>query len=479
MIGFFHTPKLLIGTAEKVAIERELLCLSDFFGAGKWRDAGLVHPEDFSVEFEESSIRQLFDSLCRLLDLHSDRIRLLFSATEVNSVSGMQWIHSHDQSLTEQETLVDGFQSDLMIGTNLRFESLLAEMVRMLVAQKLVLSGYADSASEELALFAEVATVFFGFGLFTINETVSCCQSTQSGYHYFSMVKLGALNSFGIGYLLALVLWQRNQTDLKIGNYLRPDAELSYQKSLEYLDKTRDTLLVDTNLARIDSSTSISTVNAQLQSGTPTGLLWILESIQNRAELARDVKQVQSTLFVLTKHRDAAVARMALHLISFVDQIDSVEVRQLQKIARGRDLWMSAVAANVLSTHLPFGNCENEFARLLERIDHDSAANAAQMANRFGTEASKYESIVCQRIKTSLNRCNYGLGFWYTLILIQISSDARGRLDEEFAADEDLLRGADELFSEASGSSEIHYGQEEVRPQQINDIFAIPAWLSI
>ena len=398
-----------------MAIERELLLLGKYFGADKWRDAGLVHPEDYAFDPEQESIRDLYESLANQLDLNKDRVRLLFSASEVDTVSGMQWIHSHDQSLDEQGTLVDGFQSDLMIGTNLRYESLLAEMVRMLVAQKLVLSGYADSASEELSLFAEVATVFFGFGLFTINETVSCCQSTQSGYHYFSMVKLGALNSFGIGYLLALVLWDRNQTDLKIGNYLRPDAELSYQKSIEYLEKTRDTLLVDTNLARVDSSTSISTIDAQLQSGTATALLWLLESIQNRPELSRDVKLIQSTLFALTKHKDMAVARMALHLISFLDEIDSVEVKQLQKISRGRDPWMSAVAANVLSTHLPFGKCENEFARLLERIDHESAANAAQMANRFGSEASKYESIVCQKIKTSLNRCNYGLGFWYTL----------------------------------------------------------------
>lgn len=481
MIGFFHTPKLLIDTGTKVSIEGELLRLGEFFGSQKWRDAGLHLPEDHAFEgaADESSVRELFNTFSEILELNTDRIRILFSADEVAAVSGMSWVHSHDQSLDEHGVLVQGFQSDLMIGTNVLIDSLLAEMIRMLVAEKLVMSGYADVADEHLMLYAEVATVFFGFGLFTINETVSCCQSTQSGFHYFSMTKLGALNSFGIGYLLALVLWQRNQTDLRIGNYLRPDAELSFQKSIEYLEKTNDCLLHDQNLARIDGSTSISTIEAQLDSSTATGLLWILESIQTRADLTKDVGLLRRALFKLVQHRDMAVARMALHLISFASEVDALEVRQLQKIARSKDQWMSAVASNILSVHLPFENCENEFARLLDRIDHDAAANAAQMAHRFGTQGSRYSDLTCQRIKTSLNRCNYGLGFWYMLILTQIEPNVNEKIDEVFGEDEELMRGARELLENASSSCEIDFERAEERPRQIDDIFSIPAWLSI
>lgn len=481
VIGFFQTPKLLIETSEKVAIERELLQLGEFFGTEKWRTTELLRPEEFAAGLkpDEESVRRLFVRLADFLELNTERVRLMFSAGQVDSVSGMQWQHSHDRSRDEHGVVVQGFQSDLLVGRNIRYPSLLAEMVRMLVAEKLVFSGYEDVGSSDLELRAEVATVFFGFGLFTVNETVACCQSTHAGQHFFSLVKLGALNSFGIGYLLALVLWQRNQTELSIGKYLRPDAELSFQKSWEYLEKTNDSLLCDPHLTRVDATTSISTIDAQLQSCTPTGLLWLLERMQQRSDLPREVGLIQSTLFGLTRHRDIAVARMALHLVSFAEQLDSLEIRQLQKIARGRDPWMSAVAANILSTKLPFDKCETEFSRLLERFDHDAAANAAHMAHRFGRQAARYEATVCQRIKTALNRCHYGLGFWYMLILTQISADAEASLESVFGEDEDLIRGARDLWQEVNATQPGEWHRPEERPREIQDIFAVPAWISL
>lgn len=481
VIGFFHTPKLLISTAEKVAIEGEILGLGEFFGNEKWRDTPLERPEEFAgiLVNREDAVDQLFSRLAEMLGLNSERVRLLYSRSELNSVSGLGLIHSHEHSLDEDGVVVPDFQSDLVIGANLRFDSLLGEMVRKLVTLKLIQSGYIDAGSSDIDLIAEVATVFFGFGLFTVNETVSTSQSSESGFHHYSMVKLGALNSFGIGYLMALVLWHRNQTNLDVEKYLRLDACLSFQKTIEYLTRTNDSLLADPNLARMDSSTSISTIEAQLKSCTPTGALWLLESIQFRTDLKRDIGLVQSTLFEFARSRDLSVARMALHLISFAPSIDSIEVRQLKKMSRSRDPWVSAVAANILSAHLPFEKCEHEFRSLLDRTDHDAAANAAQMAHRFQSRAVRYEQQVCQRIKMAINRVNYGLGFWYMLVLTQISEDPVSRIEEVFGADEELFRGASELFREVSDSTEIRFDEPEFRPDQINDIFAIPAWMSI
>ena len=481
MFGIFHSPKLLIDTAEKVAIERELLNLGEFFGWDKWNDQSLLRPEELAkdYQFDHESLKVIHESLVELLELDAGRIRLIFSQGEVDSVSGMELIHSHDQSLNEDGVLVEGFQSDIRVGTNLLLDSLLAELLRMLVAEKLILSGYVDASDEQLPLRAEIATVFFGFGLFTVNKTVSCNQSTETGYHYFSMVKLGALNSFGTGYLLALVLWHRNQSDWSMGKYLRPDAESSYQKTLAYLEKTNDTLLADPNLARLDATTSISTLETQLKSCTATGIVWILEGIQFRTELERDVLLIKSTLFQLLRHRDIHVGKLSLHLISFVREMDSVEIRELQKLARGRNVWMASVAANILSTHLPFEKCEHEFARVLDEFEYEGAANAAQMASRFGTAASKYSRSVCHWIHASLNKCNYGIGLWYMLVLLHIHECPLEYVQEFFSDDEDLLRGALELFEEANNLVHVDYGREEQKPEEIKDIFAVPAWVSI
>lgn len=486
MIGIFHTPKLLISTGEKVAIERELLALGEFYGGNQGREYVLQTPEEYLENLVPTpeSVTELFTLLCQSLEIDQDRTRLIFSNEEVGTVSGLMLVHNEANSLDEQSSVLPNFRSDVIVGTNLKFDSILGEMVRVLVAQKLILSGFLDCSYPDLWLCAEVATVFFGFGLFTINETVSCCQTTSTGTAYFSIVKLGALNSFGIGYLLALVLWTRNQTNfsksgISIGKYFRPDAELSYQKSLEFLEQTNDSLLVDTNLTRLVPSSSISALESQLNTSTPTGTVWLLELIQRRQDLARDVTLIKPTLFQLLKHRDHQVGKLALHLISFSESFDSLEIRQLQKLARSSDPWLSAVASNILSMHLPYSHCENEFARLIDRFDYPAAANAAQMANRFGKEAAKYTSTVCNWIRISLNRCDYDIGKWYTMILLGICDDVRRTLHDIFGNDEELHRGSMTLLDEAIDVTEIDLDGNEQRPTELKDSFSIPAWVSI
>lgn len=477
-MGIFQTPRLLITTVEKVAIERELLTLGDFFGTQKWCDIGLQSPGHYSANLvpTEESIAKLFASVCERLELDTRRIRLVFSREEVETASGMCLVHNRPGSLNQEGEVDTDFGSDLVVGQNLMFDSILGEMVRKLVAEKLILSGFVDSLFPELWLTAEVATVFFGFGLFTVNETVSCCQGPSQGGSYFSMVKLGALNSFGTGYLLALVLWTRHQTQLREGGCLRPDAEHSYQKSLEYLEKTSDSLLVSNHLPRLDRSTSISTLEALLKTGTPSEQVWLLELIQQREELSRAVTLIKPTLFSLLKHRDVHVAQLALHLVSFCESLEVPEIQQLQKLARGKDPWSSAAAANILSMHLDFADCETEFSRLVDRFDHAAAANAAQMASRFGQQASNYTQTVCHWIRISLNRCDDQIGRWYALILLGICGDVRTTLQQVFGEDEELLRGSLHLLDEAIQGTGMDLTAKEIRPMEISGVFNLPAW---
>ncbi|MEE2639585.1 MAG: hypothetical protein VX768_03080 [Planctomycetota bacterium] len=481
MFGIFHSPKLLISTAEKVAIEKEVLTLAGFFGEDRWRESGIRVPDDLlsGLPGSQEGMVHLFHSLSNLLGLDSERVGLVFSNQHADSVSGVQLVHSDDCSLGEDGRVPDSFRSDVVVGQNLLPESVCGEMVRKLVAAKLVHSGYVDCGYEDIWHCAEVATAFFGLGLFTVNETVSCCQTTSSGTAYFSIVKLGTLNSFGTGYLLALIAWYREQTGLPLEKHLRPDAILSFQRSLDFLQKTNDCLLSDIHLTRLDETASIGTLEAQLKTATAGGRVWLLELLQHRKELPRDVSLIKPTLFQLLGDQDPHVSQLSLHLVFYAESLDSGEIRQLRKIARSSDLWSSAAATNILSCHLSYSDCEAEFTRLLNRFDHAAASNGAQMASRFGVDAASHVGTVCNWIRISLNRCDYDLGRFYALMLRAICEDVEGKLQEHFGADVELMRGARQLLEESHRDPSAWPAGREQRPDSFHDSFSIPAWVSV
>jgi hypothetical protein len=195
--------------------------------------------------------------------------------------------------------------------------------------------------------------------------------------------------------------------------------------------------------------------------------------------LPRDTGQIKPTLFGLLDHKDQFVNQLALHLISFAEKLDDNETVRLAKVTQSKDEWSNAVAANVLSKHLPFEQLETDFSRLLQRSDHSAAANVAQIANRYGTEASKFSDGVCDRIRVALNRCDFFLGKWYVLILMSISENARNQVEQFFADDEDLYRGAIELIDDAVDVTQINPNEAKPAPAEIKDEFVVPAWINI
>ncbi|MEC9093817.1 MAG: hypothetical protein VX438_13990 [Planctomycetota bacterium] len=451
MIGIFPKPKLLITTLEKVAIERELLNLGEFFGTRKWRDVALQVPEQYAQELASTkgSISTLFETVCGFLELDQEQLRLVFSVDEVEAESGIDLLFSEGSTPAGDSGTMPEDQVEMVLGKNLVFESLLGAMVRKLVAAKLVLSGYVDRSNPGLWQSAEVATVFFGFGLFASHEKPACCDDPSQEISLISRVPLSGFHSFGFGYLLALVLWTRQQTQLSIARYLRPDAGYSYRKSLRFLQKTRDSLLVSTHVSRLESTSSISTLESWLKSGTPSERVWGLELILQREDVPRSVTLIQPTLFQLLKYRDRHVVQLALRLIGFAESLESSEILRLKRLARGSDIWISSVVANILSRHLDFCGCETEFARLVDRFDFVAANNAAQMAGRFGSQASKHIPKICYWLRICVNRCDDQIGCCYAMMLLGISNDPQAVLEQVFGGDEELFRGAFQLLEAA------------------------------
>ncbi len=481
MFGLFKSPKLLVNTVEKVEIERELLGLIDFFGSDSLFLEGTIRPDELGIQLDGSpeSLQAAVSFFCERLEIQPSGIRVVLTTEPVDSDSGMA-IQSTSAAAEDpnKKTEAANFATELLVGSNLNLDSFLGELVRILMRQKIVDAGFIESTSPRLSYSAEVATAFFGAGLFTVNETVSCCTTTLGLSSYFSIRKLGSINSFGLGYLLALVSQCREERQIDIESYLRPDAALSFRRSQVFLKKTKDSLLEENNLSQ-NGTCSLSTIESRLQMGSNTMVLWTLGQIETRPDPVNDVRQIKSILFQLLKHSDIHVRQLALHLLSHVETFEADDVQQLQKIVRSRDEWTSAVAVNILSKHVSFPEIENDFYLLLQKTDHTAASNAAQVANRFGHLAREFSEPVCDRIRVALNRCDYGLGNWYVLILSSIHPEPQQQLTEYFAEDEELIRGAVELLQDAMQLTEIQLKEKSDPVTEITDVFTVPAWMNI
>jgi len=112
--------------------------------------------------------------------------------------------------------------------------------------------GLARQAIAERGLQAELATdggwtvellpVFLGLGLFPANATVKDAYFDTGSWSSWSVSRRGNLPSRLFGYALALRAMVRGDTSTEWSASLRPDAQVSFEEGLRYLEKTKDTV---------------------------------------------------------------------------------------------------------------------------------------------------------------------------------------------------------------------------------------------
>jgi len=62
---------------------------------------------------------------------------------------------------------------------------------------------------------------------------------------------------------------------------------------------------------------------------------------------------------------------------------------------------------------------------------------------------------------------------------MSISENARNQVEQFFADDEDLYRGAIELIDDAVDVTQINPNEAKPAPAEIKDEFVVPAWINI
>jgi tetratricopeptide (TPR) repeat protein len=134
-------------------------------------------------------------------------------------------------------------------------ESLLAIFAHELSHQILLGSGRICAEDEDHEHVTDLATVFFGMGVFNANE--SFANQFRLNKRGDEILFMGYLTPRIWGYALALCAWLREEKQPAWANWLRPAIRKTFHRSLSYLFKTGDAEVVEGGQLDADSRGSL------------------------------------------------------------------------------------------------------------------------------------------------------------------------------------------------------------------------------
>jgi hypothetical protein len=98
---------------------------------------------------------------------------------------------------------------------------------------KLLFRGIATANEADHEPLTDLATVFFGLGVFTANAAFSFSQGSRG----WRRQQLGYINQPMFGYALARVAWLRGERDPEWARYLDTNPRGYFKKAMRYLEK--------------------------------------------------------------------------------------------------------------------------------------------------------------------------------------------------------------------------------------------------
>lgn len=243
MFGWF-TPKCPVDPAAKLWIENRLNWLSAEFGRDIFTRRSVIQPtEDFfpdPVDGTEESIRNLFDQVCRYMDVDPDNIELkiarqrdpmLFLDQSGNPISlnfGGQYQERSRRTLIELD-LAELYDLEGAVGV------MAHELAHYrLMGERRV---YGDEFDNEL--LTDLAAVFHGFAIFRGNSPRNW-HSMNKTWPGTNLARPEYMTTPMFGYAIAHTAWFRGEERPEWARFLSFDLRPYFKQSLRYLIKTGD-----------------------------------------------------------------------------------------------------------------------------------------------------------------------------------------------------------------------------------------------
>jgi tetratricopeptide (TPR) repeat protein len=240
-------PELPITTEDKEWVEGVFIWFGIAFGFDRLKEIGFLLPtaENFpaNVEPENEAFEQLFLNICNVYELDpNDIVVRFFENTKwttwapmgETTVASGKYYEAFTESSKRYHVSIDKAMFD-------DYDHLIAVLAHELAHVKLLGGRFIERDHPEMEPINDLATIYFGYGIYTANASVSA-----NGYW---AGKNGYLPPQVIAYALALISKIKDEKEPHISEYLNTNCRELFQKSLEWLWEKQDTTLTTEKIA--------------------------------------------------------------------------------------------------------------------------------------------------------------------------------------------------------------------------------------
>lgn len=220
-------------------VDGRMRWLGQQFGMEVWLRAPAVVPTDafFPDRYEpsERGARQMCNRVCRFMGVEESSVELrLFTGERPKTNVAMPI-----------QTLGKGAAGYYLAGERPTVavdsaslsdpQKLVATLAHELAHVRLLGEGRISREEEDHEPVTDLATVFFGLGVFTANTTFQYSQWHGGGFHGWKASKLGYMNELQFGYALGLWAHVRGETSPPWLRHLRLNPRTYAKQTMGYL----------------------------------------------------------------------------------------------------------------------------------------------------------------------------------------------------------------------------------------------------
>lgn len=245
----WFTPKCPVNDDDKAWLENSFLWLVEEFGADVLRDAPMIlpteefFPERFSAERQD--LQNLVNRVCAYMGVDPERIELQLFTDKNNLLKkGLPTFESsHSGAAGTYQERRGKYIISLETTQAANPTNLIATIAHELGHVRLLGENRLDADREDHEPLTDLATVFFGMGIFTANSAFVFQQWTDTYSQGWQAATHGYLSEEMFGYALASFAFLRGEDKPEWTKYLETNVQYYCKSGLKYLAKTENTKL--------------------------------------------------------------------------------------------------------------------------------------------------------------------------------------------------------------------------------------------
>lgn len=407
-------------------LESEVVIPQEYFSA---------HPFDGT----EEDTRALFDELCSRMGIQRSKVDLEIAADEEMSGSAGQY------QLRQDRAVVRVAQSQLE-----NAEGVAATLIHELSHQRLLGEGILSPEEEDHEYVTDLFAVYLGLGIFAANSVVRETQISTGTWHSWSIGKQGYLTARDYGYAMALYAWVREELKPGWRTHLRPDARVSLEQGLKYLQRTQDSLFDLTGprtFGRLSEPEVLERLHGQYGGGR-VAALW---------EIGERKLQSHDTILSLIEalgDRNPVIREDAAITLGRIGPPAGDAAPRLLEALEDRRPEVRAQAARALS--LIQASAEAvvpPVTELLRDEDRNVVAHALFSLSRYGRHAEPALPLFLRALTSALVDCRFDMSELAMAAITAATDDPRRVLKEHYSKqDQDLCRLALDALARADAT---------------------------